>query len=63
VETDLEKLIKKRIYNDSALSFNVNSYPDSIMDWSRNNPISDKRKWQSSFGRLVLDIFRDIFGS
>ena len=36
VETDLEKLIKRRSYNDSSLSFNVTSYSDSIMDWSRN---------------------------
>ena len=32
VETDLEKLIKRRSYNDSSLSFNVTSYSDSIMD-------------------------------
>ena len=36
METDLEKLIKRRSYNDSSLSFNVTSYSDSIMDWSRN---------------------------
>jgi hypothetical protein len=36
VETDLEKLIKRRSYNASSLSFNVTSYSDSIMDWSRN---------------------------
>jgi hypothetical protein len=36
VETDLEKLIKRRSYNDSSLSFNVTSYSDSIMDRSRN---------------------------
>ena len=36
VETDLEKLIKRSIYNDSSLSFNVTSYSDSIMDWPRN---------------------------
>ena len=36
VETDLEKLIKRRSYNDSSLSFNVTSYSDSIMDWSSN---------------------------
>ena len=36
VETDLEKLIKRRIYNDSSLSFNVTSYSDSVMSWSRN---------------------------
>jgi hypothetical protein len=36
VETDLEKLVKRKIYNDSSLSFNVTSYSDPIMDWSRN---------------------------
>jgi hypothetical protein len=36
METDLEKLIKRRSYNDSSLYFNVTSYSDSIMDWSRN---------------------------
>jgi hypothetical protein len=36
VETDLEKLIKRRSYNDSFLSFKVVSYSDSIMDCSRN---------------------------
>jgi hypothetical protein len=36
METDLEKLIKRRSYNDSSLSFNVTSYSDSVMDWSRN---------------------------
>jgi hypothetical protein len=36
VETDLEKLIKRRIYNDSFVFFNVTSYSDSIMDWPRN---------------------------
>ena len=36
VETDLEKLIKRRSYNDFSLSFNVTSYSDSIMDWSSN---------------------------
>jgi hypothetical protein len=36
VETDLEKLIKRRSYYDSSLSYNVTSYSDSIMDWSRN---------------------------
>jgi hypothetical protein len=36
VETNFEKLIKRRIYNDSSLSFIVTSYSDSIMDWSRN---------------------------
>jgi hypothetical protein len=33
---DLEKLVKRRSYNDFSLSFNVASYSDSIMDWSRN---------------------------
>jgi hypothetical protein len=36
VETDLEKLIKRRSYNESSLSVNVTSYSDTIMDWSRN---------------------------
>jgi hypothetical protein len=36
MKTDLENVIKKRSYNDSSLSFNVTSYSDSIMDWSRN---------------------------
>jgi hypothetical protein len=36
VETHLEKLIKRRLYNDSSLSFNVTSYADSVMGWSRN---------------------------
>ena len=36
VETDLEKPIERKSYNDSSLSFNVTSYSDSIMDWSRN---------------------------
>ena len=35
VETDLEKLIKRRSYDDSSLFFNVTSYSDSVMDWSR----------------------------
>ena len=41
VETAFKNLIKKRSYDDSSLSFNVTSYSDSIMDWSRN---------QSNFG-------------
>jgi hypothetical protein len=36
VETDLEKLFKRRSYSDFSFSFNVTSYSDSIMDWSRN---------------------------
>ena len=51
VETDLEKLIERRSY-DFSLSFNVTSYSDSIMDWSRN---------QSNIGRLVLDIFLETY--
>ena len=37
VKTDLEKLFKRRTYNDSCFSFNVTSYSQSIMDWSSNN--------------------------
>jgi hypothetical protein len=37
VETDLEKLFKRRSYNECSLSFNVTSYSNSIMDWSSNN--------------------------
>jgi hypothetical protein len=62
VETDLEQLIKRRSYIDSSLSFNVTSYSDSIIDWSRNQTNIEKKR-QSSFGRLILDIFRAIFGS
>ena len=36
METDLEKLINRRSYNDSSFSFNVTSYFNSILDWSRN---------------------------
>jgi hypothetical protein len=36
VETDLEKLIKRRSHNVSSLSINVTSYSDSIIDWSKN---------------------------
>jgi hypothetical protein len=35
LETTFKNLIKKS-YNDSSLSFNVISYSDSILDWSRN---------------------------
>ena len=48
VETDLEKLIKRRSYNNSSLSFNVISYSDSIMDWSRN---------QSNTGKKEITVF------
>ena len=36
VETDFEKLIKMRNYNDFSLSFNVTSYSDLITSWSGN---------------------------
>ena len=36
VETNLEKLIKRRSYNDSSLFLNVTNYSDSVMDSSRN---------------------------
>jgi hypothetical protein len=36
VETNLEKLIKRRNYNDSSLFLNVTNYSDSVMDSSRN---------------------------
>jgi hypothetical protein len=44
VETDLEKLIKRRSYNNSSLSFNVISYSDSVMDWSRNQYNTGKKE-------------------
>ena len=47
VETDLEKLIERRSY-DFSLSFNVTSYSDSIMDWSRN---------QSNIGKKEMTVF------
>jgi hypothetical protein len=37
VETDLEKLVKKRSSNDSSPFFNVTSYSNSIMGLSSNN--------------------------
>jgi hypothetical protein len=50
--------IKKRSYNDTSVSFNS----DSIIDRSRNQPnIGKKGKSKSSFDRLALGIFRDIF--
>jgi hypothetical protein len=52
VETVFKYLTKKRSYDDSSFSFNVTSYSDSIMDWSRN---------QSNIGRLVLDIFLETY--
>ena len=37
VGSDLERLIIRKSYNDSSLSFNVTSYSNSILDWSSNN--------------------------
>ena len=37
VESDLERLVIRKSYNDSSLSFNVTSYSNSILDWSSNN--------------------------
>jgi hypothetical protein len=37
MESDLETLVIKKSYNDSSLSFNVTSYPNSILNWSSNN--------------------------
>ena len=62
VETDLEKLIK-RSYNDSSLSFNVTVILTHSWTGLQINQILEQRKLQSSFGRLVQDIFRDIFVS
>jgi hypothetical protein len=60
LKTAFKNLIKKRSYDESSLSFNVTSDSDSIMDYSINlSSIGNK----SLFGRLVLDIFRDIFES
>ena len=36
VESDLERLVIRKSYNDSSLSFNVTSYSNSILDWSSN---------------------------
>jgi hypothetical protein len=56
VENDLEKLIKKRSYNDSSLSFNLTSYSHSIMDWSRNQSNTRKKEmtviWKASSGHF-----------
>ena len=49
--------------NGPLLPFNVTGYPYSIMDWPEIIAVLDKRKWQWAFGRLVLDIFRDIIGN
>jgi hypothetical protein len=37
VDSDLKKLVIRRSYNDSSLSFNVTSYSNPILDWSSNN--------------------------
>jgi hypothetical protein len=36
LETAFKNVIKNRSHDESSLSFNVTSYCDSIMDWSRN---------------------------
>ena len=33
VESDLERLVIRKGYNDASLSFNVTSYSNSILDW------------------------------
>ena len=52
--TDLEKLIKRRSYNNSSLSFNVTSCSDSVMDWSMN---------QSYIGKKEITVFIGKAGS
>ena len=37
MESDLERLVIRKSYNDSSLSFNVTSYSNPILDWSSNN--------------------------
>jgi hypothetical protein len=60
LETDLEKLTK-RSYNDSSLSFNVTSYSESIMDWSRDQLNTGIKEitvfiWKSGSGHLQRHI-------
>jgi hypothetical protein len=61
VETAFNKLIKLRSYNDPSLSFDVTCYSDPVTGWSGNESNIVKKKVKSSFGRLVLVIFKDIF--
>ena len=63
VETDLENLIKKRSYDESSLSFNVTSYCDSIIDWSRNQFNIEKKKmtvfiWKATSGHFQRHIWK-----
>jgi hypothetical protein len=62
LETDLEKLTK-RSYNDSSLSFNVTSYSESIMDWSRDQLNTGIKEitvfiWKSGSGHLQRHIWK-----
>ena len=62
VETDLEKLIERRSY-DFSLSFNVTSYSDSIMDWSRNQSNTGKKEmtvfiWKAGSGHFKGHIWK-----
>ena len=63
VETDLEKLTKRKRYNDSSLSFNVTSYSDSIMGWSRNQSNIGKKEmavfiWKAGSGHFQRHIWK-----
>jgi hypothetical protein len=53
VETDLEKLIKRRIFNDSSLSLNMISYSDTIMDWPRNKSNIGDSKYDDDLKSLL----------
>jgi hypothetical protein len=57
VETDLEKLIKRRSYNDSSLSFNVTVILTQSWTGLKLNPILRKKEmtvfiWKSGSGHF-----------
>jgi hypothetical protein len=46
MKSDLRRLVIRKSYNDSSLSFNVISYSNSFLDWSSNNTSTRDSYWR-----------------